>query len=282
MSIDEFASAADASAASANRFAHALGYDGYPSFRSALVRGYEANLAPVERLRSAHQSTVGAVGASGAFDEALAQTANNVELTRQTVDLATCDAVVDILLSARRVYVLGYGASAFLAGLTEHGLSPYCPDIQSLALPGGPSHAARRLSTASAQDVVLAIAFPRYASDAITLTRYAAKRGVRVLAITDGPASPLVALADIAMFVQTKRRLAANSDATVLAFIEGLCDLAAHRSKHAVKAATDLTESILPWLYNDGKGGGSGSGGSGNSGGGNGGAGSRGKGRSGE
>ncbi|MGI4861876.1 MAG: MurR/RpiR family transcriptional regulator [Janthinobacterium lividum] len=245
MSIDEFAAAAGASAATANRFARALGFDGYPSFRGALVRGYEANLAPVERLRYAQAS---APGRDCLLDASLAQSVTNIETTRLSLDPAACETIVEAMLGARRVHVLGYGASAFLAGLTEHGFTPYCPDIQSLALLGGPSHAARRLSSAGRDDVLLAIGFPRYSADTLTLTRYAAKRGVRIFALTDCHASPLAALAQVSLFIRSTRQLAANSDAAVLTVIEALCDLAAHRSHDAVRAATDLTESVLPWL----------------------------------
>ncbi|MGI4857948.1 MAG: MurR/RpiR family transcriptional regulator [Janthinobacterium lividum] len=245
MSIDEFAAAAGASAATANRFARALGFDGYPSFRAALVRGYEANMAPVERLRYAQAR---APGRDCLLDASLAQTVTNIETTRLALDPAACEAIVDAMLDARRVHVLGYGASAFLAGLTEHGFTPYCPDIQSLALLGGPSHAARRLSSAGCDDVLLAIGFPRYSADTVTLARYAAKRGVRIFALTDCHTSPLAAFAQISLFIRSTRQLAPNSDAAVLAVIEALCDLAAHRSHDAVRAATDLTESVLPWL----------------------------------
>jgi len=249
MSIDELAAATGASAASANRFSRALGFDGYPAFRAALVRCFEANLAPVERLRSAH-ATVQQDRRPGAclIDEALLQGIDNLQATRRLIDPEACATVVTALVSARRAFVLGYGASAFLAGLTEHALTPYCPGVESLVLGGGPSHAARRLSTAGPNDVMLAIAFPRYASDTIALVRYALKRKVRVFALTDSSASPLAELADISIFVHSARRVAANSDAAVLAVIEALCDLAAHQKQDAVQAATDLTESVLPWL----------------------------------
>ncbi|MFP3560277.1 MurR/RpiR family transcriptional regulator, partial [Paraburkholderia sp. SIMBA_049] len=55
MRIDELAQAVNASIATANRFAKALGFDGYPAMRAALVRGFEATLGPVERLRSAQE-----------------------------------------------------------------------------------------------------------------------------------------------------------------------------------------------------------------------------------
>ena len=49
--IDELAEAAGVSVATANRFARALGYEGYANFRAELVRGFEPLIAPVEQLR---------------------------------------------------------------------------------------------------------------------------------------------------------------------------------------------------------------------------------------
>ena len=120
MRIDELASAVGASVASANRFARALGFDGYPQFREALVRGFEATLAPVERLRSAQESLT---AGDDLVDASLEQAANNLHATRTAIDRAAADAAVEAIIAARRVFVIGYGASAFLAGLMEHGVT---------------------------------------------------------------------------------------------------------------------------------------------------------------
>src|SRR5258708_2883955 len=52
MMIEELARAAGVSVATANRFARALGIDGYPAFRAELVEAFSATLAPVEKLRA--------------------------------------------------------------------------------------------------------------------------------------------------------------------------------------------------------------------------------------
>jgi len=245
MRIDELSDAVGASVATANRFARALGFDGYPAFRAALVRGFEATLAPVERLRSSQASpTTG----EQVFDATLDLASANLQLTRSVTHGAAIEAAVEAILAARRVFVLGYGSSAFLAGLMDHGLTPYHGNVQSLALVGGPSHAARHLSNVSSSDLLIAIAFPRYVEDTIKLARAASGRGARVLALTDSVASPLVDFADLTVYVRAERRLAANSDATVLAVIEALCDAVAHKVKHSVEVAMDLTEFVLPWL----------------------------------
>jgi DNA-binding MurR/RpiR family transcriptional regulator len=245
MRIDELASVVGASVATANRFARALGFDGYPQFREALVRGFEATLAPVERLRSAQESLA---PGDDLLDVSLQQAAANLHSTRSAIDSAAAEAAVEAIIAARRVFVLGYGASAFLAGLMEHGLMPYHDNVQSLALIGGPSHAARRLFASDQHDLVIGIAFPRYVDDTIELARRAASRGARVLALTDGPHSPLAQFADLALYIRSERRLAANADSAVLAVIEALCDAVAYRAKRSVKAAAEVSEFVLPWL----------------------------------
>ncbi len=108
MRIDEFATAVDVSVATANRFARALGFEGYPQFRAELVRGFEATLAPVERLRDelARPTTVAEV-----FAAALDDGARNLEATRRALDAEACERAVDAILAAERVYVMGFGAS---------------------------------------------------------------------------------------------------------------------------------------------------------------------------
>jgi DNA-binding MurR/RpiR family transcriptional regulator len=245
MRIDELASVVGASVATANRFARALGFDGYPQFREALVRGFEATLAPVERLRSAQESLA---PGDDLIDASLEQAASNLNATRTAIDRSAADAAVDAIIAARRVFVLGYGASAFLAGLMEHGLTPYHDNVQSLALMGGPTHAARRLFASNEDDLVIGIAFPRYVEDTIELARRAAGRGARVMALTDGPHSPLAQFASLSLYIRADRRLAANADSAVLAVIEALCDAVAYRATRSVKAATEVSEFVLPWL----------------------------------
>ncbi|OJA79088.1 transcriptional regulator [Burkholderia ubonensis] len=250
MRIDELAQAVDASIATANRFAKALGFDGYPAMRAALVRGFEATLAPVERLRSAQEQEAGVCDAAW-IDAVFNQAVENIEDTRAQLNAANIEAAVEAIVAARRVLILGAGSSAFLAGLMEHGLSVCHDNVQSLALLGGPSHAARRLYTADARDLVIAIAFPRYVEDTIELARRAAARGARVLALTDGPHSPLAPLTPLTpltLFVTAQRRFAATSEAAVLAMIEALIDAVALRTHRSAKAAAEMTEFLLPWL----------------------------------
>lgn len=246
--IDELAATVGVSVATANRFARALEFDGYPQFRAALVLGFETTLAPVEKLRStlAHPATVADI-----FAASLEESQRNIDLTRRSIEPQSCTAAVIAILGARRICIVGFGTSAWLSGLLQRCLDPYCSQVQLLASMEGSSYGARILSHLGDSDLLIAIAFPRYFDDTILLTRRAREAGVPVLALTDRMTSPLAPLGTITLYAHTDSQYFSNSEATVLALIEALCSAVAHGAKGSVKAAAQLAEAVLPWLHSD-------------------------------
>ena len=244
--IDELAATVGVSVATANRFARALGFDGYASFRAELVRGFEPLVAPVERLRGnlARPSTVAEV-----FAMALEESQGNIGATRQAMDPASCEAAVARVLGARTVFVAGFGASAWLAGLLHHGLDAYCGDVRLLSSVSGVTHGARALSRGGPQDLLVALTFPRNLTDTVALTDLARSQGIGVLALTDRPSSPIAPLADVALYAQTETRYRPNCETSVLALIEALTSAVALRAPHAYQAASKVVHAVMPWLH---------------------------------
>ena len=245
LNIDEFAGEVAVSIATANRFARALNFAGYPQFRAELARGFEAILAPVESLRS---NLKHATGTQQAMVASLRETAANLEHTLQALQHQPCEQAVSLIAEADQVLTLGWGSSAYLAGVLQHELEPLCSRVGSLAQAGGPSHAARQLVKRGPRDLLIALAFPRYVEDTVALTRLARERGVKVLALTDEPSSPLVPLADVTLYAHVSRQVAPTSNATVLALLEALVAALAHRTEGAVQRAEEMARGVLPWL----------------------------------
>lgn len=246
MTIDEFAAAVGVSVATANRFARALDLPGYPQFRAELARGFEAALEPVEKLRTelAHPASAAQI-----FAATLQEDIDNAQRNLQALDAQACERAVDAVLGADRVFIIGFGASGFLAGLLQRGLCMHLHSVESLAGPGGVSHAARQMSRMTSRDLVIAIGFPRYLADTITLGKAAQQAGVPVLVLTDKPTSPLAPLATVALYAHTSRQLSSNSETAALGLVEGLAAAVAHRAKNSIQAAAGVTQSVMPWLF---------------------------------
>lgn len=246
MTIDELAGAVGMSVATANRFARALEFDGYPQFRAELVKAFETTLAPVEKLRTELQREASSVEI---FSASLEEDLDNIQGTLRQLNAAACEHAVDMILRAPRIFVLGFSTSAYLGSILAHRLDPCCSIVQTIANDAGPTQAARRLFKLTREDLMIAISFPRYNKFTIELLGIARERGAKVLAITDSTSSPLVPLADIVLYAKSERRLSANSEAAALALIEALCGAVVHRSENSLRNATELTERLLPYLY---------------------------------
>ena len=220
MPIDELAAAVGVSVATANRFARAIGLDGYPMLRAELVKGFEAMLAPIEKMRIRVEKPS---SMQDVFAAALEESQRNIAATREALDGKACEEAVRVILEARRIYLAGFGASGWLAGLLQRGLDAHCDNVHLLAGVGGASFGARLLPRMGEQDLLIAISYPRYLTDTVVLAQGAFERGVQVLALTDGLQSPLLPYAHHSLFAQTENQYAANSDSSALALIEALC-----------------------------------------------------------
>ncbi|XQE67889.1 MurR/RpiR family transcriptional regulator [Pseudomonas sp. P3C3] len=246
LTIEELAQATDTSPAAVNRLARAMQLGGFSALKTALVATLQDLVSPVDKLRNElAQRSDGSFG----LHEQMRIAGSNLGSTANGNSQDTFAAFVEVLAAARRVYILGFGNSAYLAGLAAANLVPYCADAVAVSMEGGNENAAYRLASITAEDALLAISLPRYSLDTLQLARYALERGAKVLAITDSPASPLAPIADHSLFATAEHPVLISSNIAVLALIESLVAAVMTRNKEAVRLAAELTESVLSYLH---------------------------------
>jgi DNA-binding MurR/RpiR family transcriptional regulator len=245
MSIHAMVRVVGVSVASANRFARALGYAGYAAFRSDLIRGFETVFEPSRRLRV--QLEAGSDDHE-VFASSLEEDMTNIRRTMQSLDPEKCKGAVDAILSAKRLFILGFDKAAHLGALLASGLSLARDEVYSVSNAEGGFGAARRLFQSGPSDLVIAIAFPNYYRETLELTRFAQSQGVEILAITDRPQSPLAPLAKIVLYCHSERRFGSSSDASALALLEALKAAVMLRSTGAVENAERFAAFAFPWV----------------------------------
>lgn len=246
LTIEELAQATQTSPAAVNRLAKAMALRGYISLKAELVATLQDMVSPVDKLRDElAQRPDGAFG----LHEHLQIAISNLGAAASNNDAAVFDAVIGRLLGARRIYILGFGNSAYMAGLAAANLVPFCDDATAISMEGGNENAAYRLAAITERDVLLTISLPRYSLDTLQLARFARERGACVLAITDSPASPLVEIAEYSLFAHAEHPVLISSNTAVLALIEALVAGVMARNKEAVSLAQELTESVMAYLH---------------------------------
>ena len=165
------------------RFAHKLGFDGYSDLQSHVRTDLTTRLtSPRERIRA----ETAAERDRTALENSLAAT-----LSELTPDRLA--ALAGPIEKAETVWILSGETSRAAAHALHSGLSMLRPDVILVD-----DHAiGRTLGGADSSDTAVIFDFHRYRRTTQLAASALAERGVTIVAVTDGPLSPLASLTDL-------------------------------------------------------------------------------------
>ncbi|WP_291157534.1 MurR/RpiR family transcriptional regulator [Ensifer sp. SSB1] len=245
MSIEGVAQASGSSTATITRFVRAAGYNGFSEFREKIVSDYQ--IASGDFGEGA-KDPAAADFADSTLHRLLTGNVRNIQDAISNIEPQTAGMFVDALTVARRIIILGSGASHYAAAYLEEGLALYTEkNVSNVLLRGATQYSNNVIRTISDGDVVVAISKPRYSNSTVELTKVAKTRGAKVLVITDSPTSPLAPLADVIFFAPAKSRLLPNSPAAIFAFADALIATIAGKSHRRSKLRPKIFISEV-WL----------------------------------
>ena len=204
------------------RFAAALGYDGFPQLQKALQELIRHRLTATQRLEM-----TGDMGHAQVLNE---------------LDLTTFDAVIESILQARNLYVLGLRASAPLAEFFGHYLNFIFPNVHTVT--SGVSDVFEQIARISDEDVLIGISFPRYTRHTVKAMKFDRSRGATLIAITDGPLSPLHAEANLCLMAKSDMASFVDSLAAPISLINALIVALSQRRRTQVTDYFDKMENI--------------------------------------
>lgn len=254
--IEELAVNIQTSTATLSRFARTMGFTGYAALRSGMAEALQNALQPVfgpiDKLRDVLQRQ-GKKGASSqpVMAESLEASLLNLKAAAEGLNLSSLTALARKILAAETVYTLGFGLSAHLSAMLALHLQPFCRQAINVVEFGGTEVAAGRLMNIGPNDLLITISFPRYASDAVMLTRYARDRKAHVIALTDSLASPLTPWVHEVLLAPACHPVLSSSFTAVLLVIEALVTSLIVSGNNPVKQAEKLTHAISAYLYSD-------------------------------
>lgn len=191
LTLEQLAREVGTSPSTIMRFALNLGYSGYSEFQKELQE-HLRNQMPQARLKMNLQELD-----SNEFVVKCAQTQfSNISSCVETLTDELLNSCVDLLTSSNtKIYCTGLRMSYSVAHYLYHGLNRLLGNSHLLV--PGTGDLPENLMNFSSSDVLIAICFPRYPSQTIEIVKVAKKRGLKVIAITDGYSSPLIEYSDI-------------------------------------------------------------------------------------
>ena len=219
------------------RFASALGYDGYPQLQRALQELIRHRLTASQRFEMTSD-----MDQSQVLSKVLKADMQNIRSTIDELDVTLFENVVQSLLSARHIYVLGQRSSAPLAQFFAHYLDFIFSNVQLVT--SGVSDIFEQIARIGEDDVLIGISFPRYSSRTVDAMHFAKSRGAQLVAITDGPLSPLHATADLCLTAKSDMASFVDSMVAPLSLINALIVALSQCKRQQVSAYFEQMENI--------------------------------------
>ena len=219
------------------RFAAAMGYEGYPQLQRALQELVSHRLTANQRFEMATE-----VDPHDAMSLVLKSDMQNLRATLDQMDNTVFDDVVKRLLSARAIYVMGLRSAAPLAQFMGYYLNYIFDNVHLVS--SGATDVVEEISKLREDDVLIGISFPRYSSRTLEAMRFAKRCGAQVVAITDGPMSPLTDIADATLTARTDMASFVDSLAAPLSVINALLVALGLHRKEALTQHFRKLESI--------------------------------------
>ena len=168
------------------RFAMELGFEGYPAMQKALQDMVMNRLTSVQRIEVANDR----LGDQDILSMVIQSDMEKLRQTAETVNREEFNTVVNEILKARRVYILGSRSTGVLASFLGHYLRHMLESVHVVTSPGA-SEMFEQIIGVGAKDVVVAFSFPRYSSATFKGAQFCRTTGAKVIGITDSALSPL-------------------------------------------------------------------------------------------
>ena len=219
------------------RFASELGYSGYPAMQKALQELIRGRLTSVQRIRASEMEE------GDLLSRAMHRDVETINTTIESIDRAAFANVVEKLLAAEHVYIVGVRSSAFLAGYLNFYLRLLMDNV-ILVQHSAAGEIYEQMVHIGPKDVLIAISFPRYSNMVIHAVDMACERGADVIAITDNGMSPLMPYATEALFVQCEALSYVDSLAAPLSFLNALVLAVGYRKRQEVDETFSQLEQV--------------------------------------
>ncbi len=220
------------------RFATQLGYDGYPSMQRALQEMIRGKLTSIQRIQASDGTLMGANLVTNVMQR-------DIEKMRMAIDQTESgefERVVETLLKARRIYLVGFRSSSFLAGYLNFYFRLMFENITLVQ--GGAAGTFDQIFRVGPGDVVFTICFPRYSELALKTVQFAKDRGATIVGLTDSEMSPVYQMSECSLIVRNEMISFVDSLAAPMSMLNALILATAHKKGEDVAATFSELENV--------------------------------------
>lgn len=220
------------------RFANELGFSGYPKLQKALHDLIKNKLTTVQRIELSNNL----IDQENALKGVLKADMENIRATLEKINHKDFEEVVNCILEAKTIYIIGLRTSSALAEFLGYYLNVMLDNVKVIR--HGISDVLDQMINITDEDLVIGIGFPRYAARTIESLTYAQSKGTKVVSITDSLLSPLATRSEYTLIAQSNMASFVDSLVAPLSVINALIVAVGLREKERTASVFKELESI--------------------------------------
>lgn len=216
LTVEKLAKLAGVSIATVTRFVTFLGYKGYPEFLKDAQELMQEQVSKTERIKfDCEKSNEEEKEIYNVFEDDM----NNIKLTMEELNLSELKKCVDLLLGAKRIYIVARRSSSILGTFLKYYLDLMFNNVNLI---DSIEQIPKQISEVYDEDVIIGISFDKYPRSTVEIYTYLKRKGAATIAITDNMLSPLVPYSDITLTAISKGTNNIESFAAPLSLINTL------------------------------------------------------------
>lgn len=218
--VREIAEAASVKPNTIVRMARQVGFDGYDDFRTPFRDEIRRGTVTFQDRARWLQDIAKSGDLGGIYADMVGSSLRNIEETFASISSEDLKDAAETIWNSRKVYVLGVGVNRPNARIFSYLASTGMVDVQTIPSPG--SLAVDELAWANEKDVLIAMTMKPFRTEVVDAVRLAKSQGLKVVAISDTLASPLMSEADHRFVIAVDTPQFFPSSVTTIALLETL------------------------------------------------------------
>ncbi|MDK2829256.1 MAG: hypothetical protein PWP67_2071 [Clostridium butyricum] len=216
LTVEKLAKLSGVSIATVTRFVIFLGYSGYPEFLKDTQQSMQQQVNNSERIKLGVEKNF---SKDKSIYEIFEEDVNNIKTTVESLNVFEIKKCVNILLNAKRIYIVAKRSSAALAVFLKYYLDLM---FNNVIIVENIEQMPKQINKDCGEDVIIGISFDKYSRSTVEIFSHLKRKGATTIAITDNMLSPLVPYADVTLAAISKGSKSIESFVAPLSLINAL------------------------------------------------------------
>ncbi len=243
MTAANLGEAVGVSEATVVRFANHLGFSGYPRFKKVLQEMIKTKLTTPQRI----DMSLDKLDKNHLISDILTADIDNIRYTLDEFDQDSFEKVIDLIVSADTVYIVGFRTTSLLTQFLGYYLDLLLDQVKVIDSKVGDIY--EQIIHAKPRDLVIGISFPRYSSKTYESMKFLKDRGLKVVAITDNEMSPITRVSDYYLIAKSNIISFVDTITAPMSLMNAIIVAVGFRNKEKTKEIFNELEDIWAEHY---------------------------------